>query len=183
MTTERHDSRARKTVQARRLTDPLGALGQRRQGDRIEHEARLRRGMFAGSLAVFAASFAIVTATGVPGHDPVVDPLPPMGTVEGAAIQGNPGPALFTTADGGALAVPDREEFFRSLLGEAGGDDSDDSEDEDGYAVAALANPEVDASESALPAFQQQAGQAQPQARQETQPRQRRQANARTRSS
>jgi hypothetical protein len=60
---------ARKAVLARRLTDPLGAKGHRRPGDRFEREARLRRGMFTGSLAIFAASFALVTATGTPGHD------------------------------------------------------------------------------------------------------------------
>ncbi|MFM9108373.1 MAG: hypothetical protein ACKOWF_16935 [Chloroflexota bacterium] len=69
MTDPRQQELALKAVRARRLTDPLGALGQRRPGDRIEREARLRRGVFAFSVAAFAASFALVAATGAPPHD------------------------------------------------------------------------------------------------------------------
>ncbi|MGI9252524.1 MAG: hypothetical protein ACR2J8_02165, partial [Thermomicrobiales bacterium] len=75
---------ALKAIKARRLTDPLGALGQRRSMDRIEREARLRRGLFVGSLAIFSASFALVTVTGTPSHD--IAPVAPEPIAEVAYV-------------------------------------------------------------------------------------------------
>lgn len=73
--------RARKAIHARRLTDPLGAIGQRHPGPRIEREARTRRAMFAGAMATFVAAFGLVAMT-APPSEPAPAPI--------AAPSGNP---------------------------------------------------------------------------------------------
>lgn len=47
------ERRARKAARARRLTDPLGAKGQRHPAERLAREGRARRALLAGSIAGF----------------------------------------------------------------------------------------------------------------------------------
>ncbi len=49
------DPMLQKAVRVRRLTDPLGAAGQRRTGERIRREHTARRAFFAGTVASFVA--------------------------------------------------------------------------------------------------------------------------------
>lgn len=80
------EERARKAVRARRLTDPLGAMGQRHPGQRLEREARARRATFAGSLAVFAVAFGLVSMP-APPEEPAAGLAPAVALADG-------GPAL-----------------------------------------------------------------------------------------
>ena len=62
-TPDRREDRARKVARARALTDPLGAQGQRRSGQRVEREAAARRAVFVATLGAFVASFGLAAAS------------------------------------------------------------------------------------------------------------------------
>jgi hypothetical protein len=82
MTTDTTDNstrleRARRIAQVRRLTDPLGAMGHRQTGERIEREAGARRAVFVAALAAFVASLGIIVAT-APDPPPPTQPAVPL---------------------------------------------------------------------------------------------------------
>lgn len=51
---------AMRAVRARRLTDPLGAMGFRKTRSRVEREGRARKVAFLASIGVFTGLFGIV---------------------------------------------------------------------------------------------------------------------------
>ena len=55
MTRPERDQAAWQAARARRLTDPLGASGQRRTGERIRREQRGRRTLLAAAVGTFLA--------------------------------------------------------------------------------------------------------------------------------
>lgn len=63
MTTSDRELLFRKAVRARSLTDPLGAMGFRTQGQRAKREARIRRVFFALTTIGFAGILGGVIAT------------------------------------------------------------------------------------------------------------------------
>ena len=68
---ERSTELARKAVRARGLTDPLGAKGFRDTSKRIRRESRARRIISFGSVAIFVASFGLISLRGASNDVPV----------------------------------------------------------------------------------------------------------------
>jgi hypothetical protein len=65
---------ARRAARVRRLTDPLGASGQRRTGDRIRREQAARRTLLAATASAFMALLgSIVFAAGPNQATPPTD--------------------------------------------------------------------------------------------------------------
>lgn len=56
----RMEELARKVARLRACTDPLGAKGFRRTRERVDREARARRGLFVAALAGFVAFLGVV---------------------------------------------------------------------------------------------------------------------------
>ncbi|MCC6314334.1 MAG: hypothetical protein IT337_10015 [Thermomicrobiales bacterium] len=67
---------ARKAIHVHRLTDPLGAMGQRRTASRRATERAARRALAVAAGAGFLAAFGLVSLAG--GQPQALDPAPPV---------------------------------------------------------------------------------------------------------
>jgi hypothetical protein len=91
MTSPERDQMAWRAARARRLTDPLGASGQRRAGDRIRREQRGRRTLLAAAVGTFLALLAAIASgasqpPAAPQDSGIVYAVDPDGNVQAVRI-------------------------------------------------------------------------------------------------
>jgi len=96
------ERRAVKAARVRRLTDPLGAAGQRRPAGRIAREGKARRALFASSIAGFLIIGGAIARTSQPGTDPLAA-QPAALTGQATIVRGADG-RLYVIADPNDLA-------------------------------------------------------------------------------
>lgn len=86
MTNPDRDHLAWQAARVRRLTDPLGASGQRRTGERIQREQRGRRMLLGAAVGTFLALLAAIA--GGSSQEPPIAP-PDAGIVYAVDQEGN----------------------------------------------------------------------------------------------